>query len=361
MKLLSIPTLLATSASVLLLSGCFDSQTDLQLPGYIEADITAVASPVSGTMAQMAVKEGQSVQPGETLYVLESQQEQARLAEAQAKKAQADAQTQNLSKGARQAELESLRAKLRYAKAQLAQAESNLKKSESLLKKNFVSEAQVDNERTNVSLAQAQVEDARAALRAAKEGARSDERVAAAAQGIRTCAANLREKFPRAKLIVAMILPCHAPKVRFYEDILATNAEVAKLDLAKDPQIQVLDLTKDFLNADGTIRKELFTPDNIHLSLAGYEVYASRLKPLLEIAGAGDDCMIAIAVCNEQQPVRLDRAGNVDRFAIAGGEVERRIRRITGPLRVRNRHRHSKNCRHAQHGRPRNALQSSLD
>ena len=41
-------------------------------------------------------------------------------------------------------------------------------------------------------------------------------------------------------------------------------------------------LTKDFLNADGTIRKELFTPDNIHLSLAGYEVYASRLKPLLE-------------------------------------------------------------------------------
>ena len=105
--------------------------------------------------------------------------------------------------------------------------------------------------------------------------------VAAAAQGIRTCAANLREKFPRAKLIVAMILPCHAPKVRFYEDILATNAEVAKLDLAKDPQIQVLDLTKDFLNADGTLRAELFVADKIHLSLAGYETFARRLEPLL--------------------------------------------------------------------------------
>ncbi len=182
MKLLSIPTLLAVSATALLLSGCFDSQTELQLPGYIEADITTVASPVSGTMARMAVKEGQNVQAGETLYVLESQQEQARLAEAQAKKAQAEAQTKNLSKGARQAELESLRAKLRYTKAQLAQAESNLKKSESLVKKNFVSEAQVDNERTNVSLAQAQVEEARAALRAAKEGARTDEQAAAAAQ-----------------------------------------------------------------------------------------------------------------------------------------------------------------------------------
>ncbi|MFY9460322.1 MAG: biotin/lipoyl-binding protein, partial [Aquabacterium commune] len=168
MKLLSIPTLLAVSATALLLSGCFESQPELQLPGYIEADITTVASPVSGTMARMAVKEGQNVQAGETLYVLESQQEQARLAEAQAKKAQAEAQTKNLSKGARQAELESLRAKLRYTKAQLAQAESNLRKSESLVKKNFVSEAQVDTDRTNVALAQAQVEEARAALRAAK-------------------------------------------------------------------------------------------------------------------------------------------------------------------------------------------------
>lgn len=173
---------LASPALVLALSGCLDGKPDLQLPGYIEADVTAVASPVSGTMASLAVKEGQTVKPGDRLYVLESQQEQARLAEAQARQAQAEAQTKNLSKGARQAELESLRAKLRYAKAQLAQAESNLAKSESLAKKNFISETQVDNDRTNVQLAQAQVEDARAALRVAKEGARTDEQAAAQAQ-----------------------------------------------------------------------------------------------------------------------------------------------------------------------------------
>jgi len=44
----------------------------------------------------------------------------------------------------------------------------------------------------------------------------------------------------------------------------------------------VLDLTKDFLNADGTIKAELFTGDKIHLSLAGYEAYAQRLQPLLD-------------------------------------------------------------------------------
>ena len=105
--------------------------------------------------------------------------------------------------------------------------------------------------------------------------------VPAAAQGIRTCAANLREKFPAATLIVAKILPCHSPKDRFYQDIAATNTELDKLALDQDPKVKVLDLTKDFLNADGTIRAELYLPDKIHLSLAGYEAYAQRLKPLL--------------------------------------------------------------------------------
>jgi lysophospholipase L1-like esterase len=106
--------------------------------------------------------------------------------------------------------------------------------------------------------------------------------VAAAAKGVEACARNLREKFPDADLIVAKILPCHAPKVRFYEDILLTNAEIDKLKFDADPKVKVLDLTQDFLNADGTIKADLFTSDKIHLSLAGYEAYANRLKPLLD-------------------------------------------------------------------------------
>ena len=108
--------------------------------------------------------------------------------------------------------------------------------------------------------------------------------VAAAAQGVKACLANLREKFPEADVVVAKILPCHAPKVRFYEDILLTNAEIDKLKLDADPKVKVLDLTKDFLNEDGTIKLDLFTSDKIHLSLSGYEVYAQRLAPLLKPA-----------------------------------------------------------------------------
>jgi beta-glucosidase len=102
------------------------------------------------------------------------------------------------------------------------------------------------------------------------------------AKGIKTCAANLREKFPNAPLIVAKVLPAHAPGNRFYEDIKKTNTALDGLDLAADPMVQVLDLTADFTESDGTLKKSLFKPDNIHLSPAGYDAYAGRLKPMLE-------------------------------------------------------------------------------
>jgi beta-glucosidase len=120
--------------------------------------------------------------------------------------------------------------------------------------------------------------------------------VAAAAQGVKACLANLREKFPEADVVVAKILPCHAPKVRFYEDILLTNAEIEKLNLGADPKVKVLDLTKDFLNEDGTIKLDLFTSDKIHLSLAGYEVYAARLKPLLDPTLGGKGLGSAVVI-----------------------------------------------------------------
>ena len=106
--------------------------------------------------------------------------------------------------------------------------------------------------------------------------------IEAAALGIQMCVKNLREKFPAAAIIVAKILPAHAPGNRFYEDIKKTNAALDPLKLDSDANVKVIDLWSDFTNADGTIKKDLFTPDNIHLSPAGYAVYAEKLKPLLE-------------------------------------------------------------------------------
>ena len=106
--------------------------------------------------------------------------------------------------------------------------------------------------------------------------------IEAAALGIQMCVKNLREKFPDALIIVAKILPAHAPRNRFYEDTKKTNLALDALKLDSDTKVTVLDMWSDFTNADGTIKKDLFTPDNIHLSPAGYAVYAEKLNLLLD-------------------------------------------------------------------------------
>ena len=106
--------------------------------------------------------------------------------------------------------------------------------------------------------------------------------IEAAARGVRMVVANVRDKFPQAAVIAAKILPAHAPGNRFYEDIKKTNFALDTLKLDSDPKVHVLDLWSDFTNTDGTIKADLFMPDKIHLSLAGYAVYAERLKPLLD-------------------------------------------------------------------------------
>jgi platelet-activating factor acetylhydrolase IB subunit beta/gamma len=113
--------------------------------------------------------------------------------------------------------------------------------------------------------------------------------VEAAARGVQACVENLQGKFPKIPIVVVKILPAHEPGNAFYEDIRKTNAALDKLKLGDQPGIKVLDLTTDFIGAEGKLKPALFSADNIHLSPAGYDLYAWRLKPLLEelIAGQG--------------------------------------------------------------------------
>ena len=113
--------------------------------------------------------------------------------------------------------------------------------------------------------------------------------IEAAALGIKTCVDRLREQFPKTPLVLVKILPCHAPGNKFYEDIKLTNAALDTFKLNSDPLVQILDINSDFMNADGTIKPELFADDHIHPNKVGYGVYASKLRPVLEkILGKAD-------------------------------------------------------------------------
>lgn len=106
--------------------------------------------------------------------------------------------------------------------------------------------------------------------------------VEAAAKGIEMCVKNLVRRFPDSEIIVTDILPAHAPGNRFYEDIKRTNEAFDSLKLHNLSKVHVLQLWKEFIGSDGSLRAGLFTSDNIHLTPQGYDLYAARLKPLLE-------------------------------------------------------------------------------
>ena len=103
-----------------------------------------------------------------------------------------------------------------------------------------------------------------------------------AAKGVKACVDNLRRKFPKAPIVVVKILPAHEPGNAFYENIKKTNAALDPLRLDADQLVRVLDLTADVVNADGTIKAELYAKDKIHLSEAGYAVYAEKLRPVVD-------------------------------------------------------------------------------
>jgi beta-glucosidase len=112
----------------------------------------------------------------------------------------------------------------------------------------------------------------------------------AAAQGVLWCVKNLRAKFPQTPVIVCKIFPSHTPKAAFYQNAREINTHLDALFAAEqDPQVHLLpDLWAEMTQPeDGRVRPEFFRADEkdegkIHLSLEGYRLWASKLKPLVD-------------------------------------------------------------------------------
>ena len=73
--------------------------------GYVEGDYVYVASPLGGSLQQLAVHRGQAVHGGAPLFTLESESERAASDEAAARMAAAQAQAEDAAKGRRPAEV----------------------------------------------------------------------------------------------------------------------------------------------------------------------------------------------------------------------------------------------------------------
>lgn len=174
-------TRLLCCASVLLVAACTPAPPPAW-SGYVEGDYIYVASPLGGSLQQLAVHRGQSVQAGAPLFTLESESERAARDEAAARMAAAQAQAEDAAKGRRPAELAVTQAQLAQAQAQARFAIAEYTRQEELRAQGFVSQARVDDARSAREQSRQRVAELEAAMRVARLPAREDTRAAAEAQ-----------------------------------------------------------------------------------------------------------------------------------------------------------------------------------
>ena len=108
--------------------------------------------------------------------------------------------------------------------------------------------------------------------------------VSAAAHGIRLCVENLRLRCPQSQIIVVKILPAFDPSKEVGAKVREVNVALDALKLDADPQVRVIDVAAEFTHDDGKLKSELYSDKHLHLNLAGYEVFAAKLKVAVDAA-----------------------------------------------------------------------------
>jgi lysophospholipase L1-like esterase len=107
------------------------------------------------------------------------------------------------------------------------------------------------------------------------------------AEANRMIVEQIQRRLPRAKVLLLAIFPRDPrpdrPDADHWEKrmtaIRTANAELARMDNGRS--VRFLDLGPKFTAPDGTIPDEIM-PDQLHLSPAGYEIWARNMQPLLE-------------------------------------------------------------------------------
>lgn len=176
----------------------------LRVSGHVEATETRLAAEAGGRILTLTLKEGDRVQPGQTVLTLDTRDVELAIDRAKAEKAAAEAQLRLVQAGSRiedirqaQSQIETARAETSAAKAELDAAEQDLTRFDTLLKNNSGSRKQRDDAATRRDVAKERVTSAESRVKTAEEvlsklraGARPEE-VDAARARVATVAAQI--------------------------------------------------------------------------------------------------------------------------------------------------------------------------
>ncbi|UCF20188.1 MAG: HlyD family efflux transporter periplasmic adaptor subunit [Gemmatimonadota bacterium] len=151
---------------------------EIMASGTVEATEADLGFQVPGRIERIAVREGDSVEPGQELAWLDRTETLARLEAAQAQAEAAQALLEELASGFRSEEIAQGRAALRAAEQRKSDASRDLERARRLFEGGAVSQQRLDNAETAFELASAEYENAQEALQILESGPRQ-ERIAA--------------------------------------------------------------------------------------------------------------------------------------------------------------------------------------
>ena len=154
-------------------SGCTEKTSDY-FQGYVEGEYILVSSPLAGRLELLAVSRGQDVAPGDRLFVLEHDREQAAVSEAEQVVARARNILADLEKGKRPTEISALEARLKQAQVSYDLARDEFDRRQQLFRQDLIPREEFDRARTEMERSASLSAQLEAELETAKLGARSD-------------------------------------------------------------------------------------------------------------------------------------------------------------------------------------------
>jgi len=161
-------------AALCIVTGCSRPSSN-RVQGYVEGEFVYVASPFAGALEVLHVQKGSQVKEGDPLFELDPESEKAARDEADRRLAQARANFEDAKKGKRPTEIDSFEAQVRQAEEALSLSEKELVRQENLFPSGAATAQDVDRARSARDQNRQRVAQAKADLKTALLGSRSDQ------------------------------------------------------------------------------------------------------------------------------------------------------------------------------------------
>lgn len=246
-------------ASVVLISWYLRRTTPMLIQGTVECTTYKASSKVPGRIDGMMVKQGDRVELGQLLYTLSTPELNAKLEQAQAVKSAASALDQAAIAGARIQQIEAALNMWEKAQAGTELARKTYERVKNLYDQGVVPAQKLDEASANFKAMEATAQAAKAQYDMAVDGARKEDKEAAAAQ-VRQAQGAVNEV--ESYLGDAMV---YAPVTGEVSTVIAEKGELVGTGY---PVIAILDLTDKWVTFN--IKETLLPGIKVGTKMSGY-------------------------------------------------------------------------------------------